>query len=266
MKKSLLSLAIVFALPLVSFAEHHEEGKTDEVKSTTDHQDGDLRTAHKSIGNPAAQAVVGTVTTPLGNTIHYTISVAKHMENRVRQTLSAVVDSSKCVAELKHPGEFVACGIRFGGDVLLAIPQGTVELGAKTVYYVVAVPTDILDVWADAFEACSDYLGEVAGIPCRVINVVLDGSGKIVRATAGSAVGYVQDGTSGGLKAASSMVEIPVGLFNLDFAQMGGGVVNSVKYSLCTLADVTVVGLVGILKRLVGKDHTPLCDIISQKA
>ncbi len=235
----------------------------DNIESTGE----EIRTAPQAVGVEPVRAALGTIYSPLGNTIKYTASVAQIAKDDVgKATLGALADSGKCANEAKYPNHLVVCGVELGGDLLTVTAYAPAKLGAATVYYVTHASADILDYWANAFGTCVETVGEVVGAPCKAMSFVLNGSGKVIKVTGVSLVEYVGNGANSVAYGISSFVDIPVSLFNGNLKGAGRAIIKSVHSLVCVVGDLTIVGLVGIIKTLLGEEHQTSCEAAAEIA
>lgn len=206
-----------------------------------------------------AQGVGRTFTTAGGNTVQYGKQALRILGKGARKTVNQVIDAGQCARRSKHPGSLVACGVDMGGGILAVIwKTGTYE-GGNAVYFVGSIVGDWGRVWRDAFDACSDQLGAIAGAPCRVVSIVFDAAGKIVKITA-YAVGdtLVYTGRNGA-KLIKHVVGIPASLLRLKPERAIKETFQAVKWTLCTGVDLVLV-VPRVLGGLFGEEIDSACD------
>jgi hypothetical protein len=260
MKKILAILAIVS----VGFNAAADEGKDNSAKRTGYKATDEMKDAGKALedsykGAPnPARPFVGTLTSPLGNTVQYIAEgVAILGQEGVESMVKAVVRSGRCIKASadQQPGIFAGCVLKLGGDSTIVIVNTVGYSAANLVDLGGEVLSDLAYIWRDAAYDLEGALRE-AGVPvlpgvAHVVGFVLDATGKVVEVTFGTIATGVRGATEGVALTVENVVDVPVSLLAGNGTRAGQSLSIGVGAAACTAIDLVITTPIRLFLNLV---------------
>lgn len=239
MKKILASLAII------GFASNAFAGaKEDWDKAISDSKDlGEKVESSDSKVEYPFKPFVGTIVSPVGNTIYYVAEGLDIVEKEgLEQGLVALAATDKCLSKAEHPGQATGCLIKLGGDSAIVVWNTAGYSVTNVVDYGGELIKDVAFRWRDAFGVMGDSLKE-AGVPllpegAYIVKFVIGAGGVITKVTAATISQSGRDLIDGVAMATGSFVDVPVQLLNPDIKAAGDSFTIGVGYSLCSVVDL----------------------------
>jgi hypothetical protein len=246
MKKILATLAVAaFAVNATAGGQRTGDKYTDDLKRSGQ----ELTKAHEGVPNPF-RPLVGTLLSPAGHTISWVATGVAATTDAVEDAIGAVMASGACLADstanLPYPGHSVACVVVLGGDLTIVVTSYAGGMLGSTVEHAGAIVADLAFIAGQAAtDICSavadtgiPVVSHAAALPFCVVGVVLDATGRVVRATATTIAQAVYTATGGVNLVIGNTVDVAASLLRLDL----GRAVQSLGFAgvsaACTAFDL----------------------------